>query len=356
MPTTETLPVVLAMPRRAYSYLRVSDPTQVKGDGLRRQDDFALTICREEGWSLDDSLRFHDKGRSAFRRKNSKVGDLHRFLECVETGRVRPGEILIIENIDRLSREEVDDAYDLFRRIIKAGVWIATKEPRRVYNRETSGTMLNLLEPLFIMARAHDESKMKSVRVSAAWESRRKEAREAGRPIGAYGPAWLEFRGGGYVVRQAAAAAIREIFRLAVAGNSPGRIVEAFHAAGRPPITEGGWKREYVRRIIRRRVVLGEYQPQLRNGDGRGAGRPAHPGLLPSRHRRINLVAGPGRHAEAERSHRPAQWRGAEPLHRTGIRGRDGLPPQPGGEVRGRQDLQLPLVGPGARPGMWLPP
>src|SRR5437870_1300765 len=125
MPVSEPPRDILAMPRRAYSYSRVSDPKQVKGDGLRRQDDFAARICAEEGWCLDDSLHFADKGRSGYHGDNLKAtADLARFLDLVKSGRVTASSVLIVENIDRLSRQEVDVAYDLFRGILKAGVWI----------------------------------------------------------------------------------------------------------------------------------------------------------------------------------------------------------------------------------------
>ncbi|HYT87551.1 MAG TPA: hypothetical protein VEL76_02425, partial [Gemmataceae bacterium] len=79
------------MPRRAYSYAHISDRKQGKGDGLRRQgaaqdesgpegalprETYPDRICREQGWCLDDSLRFVDKGRSAYHGDNLRIGDL----------------------------------------------------------------------------------------------------------------------------------------------------------------------------------------------------------------------------------------------------------------------------------------
>ena len=64
-----------AMPRRAYSYARISTGgRQARGDGLRRQqgklgdgdESWPEKVCAREGWCLDDSLPFTDKGRSAF--------------------------------------------------------------------------------------------------------------------------------------------------------------------------------------------------------------------------------------------------------------------------------------------------
>lgn len=258
------------MPRRAYSYLRISDGKQARGDGLRRQDSFAEQLCGEEGWLLDDSMRLVDRGVSAFHGLNADVGDLSRFLAAVKTGRVTPGSVLIVECLDRLSREAVDEAYDLFRGILKAGVWIATREPRRVYNVEnTKGNMLALLEPLFIMARGHEESKIKSLRISAQWDTRRRAAREANTPVGRKCPAWVEPAGDGFRLVPGRAATVRAIFRLAAEGMGAGRITAWLRArpGEHPPFgRKGAWIRSYVQAIIKRRAAVGEYQPRKGTG------------------------------------------------------------------------------------------
>jgi DNA invertase Pin-like site-specific DNA recombinase len=110
------------MPRRAYPYSRFSAKHQRHGDSIRRQDDWQQSVCRQRGWTLDDTLRFLDAGVSAHHGKNSDVGDLARFLDLVQRGRITPGSVLLVEVLDRLSREQIDEAYDLFRRILKAGV------------------------------------------------------------------------------------------------------------------------------------------------------------------------------------------------------------------------------------------
>src|SRR3989442_15538291 len=95
---------ILAMPRRAYSYSRVSDPKQARAnkDGLRRQDTYAADRCAREGWCLDDSLVFSDKGKSGFHGDNLKgTAALARFLDLVKSGRITAGSVLIIENLDR---------------------------------------------------------------------------------------------------------------------------------------------------------------------------------------------------------------------------------------------------------------
>src|SRR5438309_1630332 len=105
-PNASTSEGTIPMPPRAYSYLRFSHPSQLKGDSKRRQLQWANDICQRNNWTLDDSLTFQDLGVSAFRSKNSKVGDLAAFRELVRSGRIAPGSILLVENIDRLSRDD----------------------------------------------------------------------------------------------------------------------------------------------------------------------------------------------------------------------------------------------------------
>jgi len=263
---------VLPMPRRAYSYLRFSSKRQAKGDSYRRQWDFAVDLSREEGWLLDDSLSLLDLGVSAFRGKNAKFGALSEFLAAVKSGRVSPGSVLIVESIDRLSRDDVNEAYDLFRGIIRAGIAIATREPRRIYDKAScSDNMLNLLEPLFIMARAHEESKVKSMRSRDAWKERRKLARGEKRPHRGKYPAWLVATPTGYEAHPVHGRTVETIFRLAREGMGAGRIAVWLNARPKehPPMgTCGTWIEAYVRLILRSRSATGEYQPRTRDAEG----------------------------------------------------------------------------------------
>jgi DNA invertase Pin-like site-specific DNA recombinase len=92
----------------AYSYLRYSSAAQADGDSVRRQ-----TALRED-WlkrhpevRLDASLRLVDAGVSGYdgrHRKNGKHA-LASFVDLVQRGRVPAGSYLIVENLDRLTRE-----------------------------------------------------------------------------------------------------------------------------------------------------------------------------------------------------------------------------------------------------------
>jgi hypothetical protein len=92
---------------KAYSYLRFSTPEQEEGDSIRRQLAVTKAYAKELKLELDESLRFEDKGVSAFRGRNSAEGELARFLECAQVGKVPAGSWLLVESLDRISRNEI---------------------------------------------------------------------------------------------------------------------------------------------------------------------------------------------------------------------------------------------------------
>src|SRR5262245_27895429 len=96
-----------ASPPVVISYIRFSDQPQQQGDTLRRQTAGTERWCERNGFRLDTSLTVRDLGVSAFRGKHrSDKAALGQFLEAVRRGKVPRGSFLVIENLDRLSREE----------------------------------------------------------------------------------------------------------------------------------------------------------------------------------------------------------------------------------------------------------
>jgi len=259
------------MPRRAYSYARYSSSKQRKGRSAKRQLEWAPKVCKAKGWQLDDAARLLDDGVAAFRGQNSDTGALAAFLQDIETGLVPRGSVLLVESLDRLSREEVDVAWDLWKKIVKAGVSIQTREPDRYYEAEKPIDVWTMLEVLFIFARAHEESKTKSMRISDIWNDRRRFAREAKKPRGKRVHFWLEFKGGKYHLRPDAAAAIREAFRLAREGLGRKRLLASLlnDSSKSPAGPSWPWTMTELQRVLTGRAVLGEYQPKRRGEDGK---------------------------------------------------------------------------------------
>src|SRR4051812_100768 len=124
--------------KRAFSYLRFSEPRQQWGDSERRQVKLTEDYCRRKGLTLDESLRLTDRGVSAHHSANAETGRLGVFLDEVKAGRVPSGSTLIIENLDRLSRDQTLKALNLFTCILEAGLTIVTLSPEREYTYATA--------------------------------------------------------------------------------------------------------------------------------------------------------------------------------------------------------------------------
>jgi DNA invertase Pin-like site-specific DNA recombinase len=283
-----------ATPTVAYSYIRFSSSQQAEGDSLRRQTELAEAYCRRRGWTLDANLTLRDLGVSARRGRNALVGNLGVFLDAIRTGKVQPGSALIVESVDRISRQGIDEGYDTIKRILKAGVRLVTLAPEREYGPEAVKSLTKgALELQLILERAAEESEMKSQRIGAAWREKKEDARAHGTPFGSKLPAWLELQGGEFRLIPERAATVKLIYALAAAGYGCVAIVRKLISDGVKPFGEkvvrpgkkrgvygGKWIRQYVANILGDRRAVGEYQPT--RGEDRQPDGPPVPGYYPA--------------------------------------------------------------------------
>ena len=269
--------------RKAYSYIRFSTVEQQMGSSLRRQVQDCQNWCRANGLTLDSS--HIDRGVSAFRRRNATRGALGVFLEHVRAGEIEVGSVLVVENINRLTRAEPLDAFDLLREIIRAGIELVTLHDGQRYTSASMREIGPLIHALVLMAGAHQESANKSAWISSAWQIKRDAAQAEGRPMTRQVPAWLRVDGVRAVGnRQDWSAAkfttipervevLRQIFEWRATGWGRRRIASELISRGIPVWgrgkrrAKGGWQESYIHKLLTTRAVLGEYQPhKLENG------------------------------------------------------------------------------------------
>jgi DNA invertase Pin-like site-specific DNA recombinase len=251
----------------AYSYRRFSSGKQAQGTSLERQAELAEKYCRRRGWQLDTNQVLTDRAVSAFRGKNAATGALAAFLAAVKEGTIRPGSALIVESLDRLTRQAARQALTLFSQLLDAGITIVTLSPEREYVPEATNDLFDLLEPLLVMSRAHEESQMKSKRVADVWDRRRRAA--ASRPVSPLCPAWLKYRDGCFVPVPAMVRAVQRIFNAAAAGVGTSQILRELQAERVPSLSAKGWSYAAVHYLLTNRAVVGEFQPHRRQGNKR---------------------------------------------------------------------------------------
>ena len=181
---------------------------------------------------------------------------------------VKSGDSLLVESLDRLSRDEVLEALGLFSRILKKGVQIITYSDRRIYTRETASDLGTIMYSIMVMARAHEESQVKAERLKKTWANKRSKL--STEKLTRIAPYWLKLVNGKYEVIEERAVIIRRIFAKVISGVGIDSVAKQLNAAGveswRPSKKTGrtnGWQKSYVLKILRNRAVLGEFQPHI---------------------------------------------------------------------------------------------
>lgn len=262
---------------KAYSYIRFSTPEQAKGDSYRRQLALAKRYAAEHNLDLvtDAEYRFFDPGVSAYKGKNrSDSGNLRRFNEYVKSGKISAGSYLLVESLDRISREQVSEALESFLSILNSGICLVTISDNMVYKKNPDITQL--IVSILHMARAHSESKHKGERVSEAWQEKQNLARTSGKPLGAACPYWLELFDGNYRANPEKAAVVKRIFELSIKGHGKTSISKILNEEGVPVFGSTKrnksqlWGTSSIDKILSNRSTIGEYQP-MRHINGKRA-------------------------------------------------------------------------------------
>jgi DNA invertase Pin-like site-specific DNA recombinase len=264
------------MKPKAYSYIRFSTPEQEKGDSLRRQMEGAEKYASKNKLDLDKSLQV-DRGISAYKGLNKTKGALGEFLSYIKQSKIKVGSYLIVESLDRLSREDVWEAFELFKKIIDAGIIIVTLEDQQEYEKESiKKNPTQLIISITYMIRSNRESELKSKRLKARWEQKRMNLSE--KKLTSKIPKWLRKKSETeFEIIPEAKNAINEIYKLKLAGIGAGKIEKILNTnkqMWKPPKWDrnesGGWRKSYINKILNDRSVIGEFQPhKLSKEDGK---------------------------------------------------------------------------------------
>lgn len=261
---------------KAYSYIRCSRPEQLKGDTLRRQLALTEKWCRENSHELDNTIR--DLGKSAFRGANAKFGALSEFLQLVEDGKIARGSILVVESLDRLSREAVLIALARLLEIISSGIVIYTLQDKQTYREDALlADPTPLMTSIVIMMRAHDESKTKSERLTEAWTEKRSKAASTGQAMTAICPGWMRLVGssknGQYELIEDRAAIVRSMFESTITGIGRREIAKRLNEQRVPTWGLGKkagrhWHDSYVLKVLGNPATYGRLEPSTRGKSG----------------------------------------------------------------------------------------
>lgn len=265
---------------KAYSYVRFSTPQQAAGASFERQTEKAKKYALDHGLILDTEMDMTDLGVSAFRGKNARTGALRSFLDAVENGYVAQGSYLLIENMDRISRDGILASQGLFSMIISSGITVVTLTNGEAYSkerldREPEAIFFVTLE----LIRANKESVRKSQLIGDAKARKKKRLIEhgpEGKPYTKQTPAWIVWleKEKRYDLITERAAIVQEMFERAAKGDGIERIARDLNQRGVPTWSRGGkqrtadhWRGSYIRKVLTSTAPIGTFTPHTTTHD-----------------------------------------------------------------------------------------
>lgn len=244
----------------AISYLRFSNAIQAKGDSFRRQND-SRDKWLEQNPEVKLETELQDFGLSAFKGHHRSRGDLGDFLEFIKTdkfqNRVERDEIfLLVESLDRLSRERIMTAVAQLEEIVRSGVKVVTLSDGQLYDGESLNDLGKLVVAVVIMSRAHEESARKSSRLKESF----KKMREENRTCGSWLPGWLYKSEGKIKVDTGKAKVIKEIIQRISKGQTFVSISQEMYKRGIPsPRGAKVWSGNYIKSLIDKPNAIGTW-------------------------------------------------------------------------------------------------
>ena len=253
----------------AYSYVRFSTEKQELGASLARQVQLAEKYAKDHNLTLN-AQTYQDLGVSAFKGRNSTEGDLSVFLRACDDKIIPKGSYLLVESLDRLSREDVQTALRLFQNIIAKGIVIVTLSDGQVYSTESiDQNWTQLIVALAVMSRANEEIKLKTQRIRDGWSKKKAKAIAGDVILTAKGPSWLKLVDGKWVPIKEKVKAIRKVFELSLMGHGSPKIAKLMNEKFKiPPLaTAKFWTQSGVASVLDSKAVIGVFQRRERPGE-----------------------------------------------------------------------------------------
>lgn len=253
-----------------FSYVRFSSAKQAKGDSERRQLEIAPRVAKEKGWTLRDDLSAKSEAKSAY--KGSNVEAIEAIIQAAQSGKIPVGSVCILEALDRLTRLTLDEAYQLFRRVILAGVEIYTDKSGRHMTKADLNNPMSLMMTVVELNAAFEYSDKLADRVSKAWKQKKSRASD-GVIVSKMAPAWLDVdRTRNEFSINGNAITVKRIFNDYANGKGIRTIMRDLNAEKVTPFGKGNqnkdkcWSSTHIRRLLSFRGVLGEYEPKKKVG------------------------------------------------------------------------------------------
>lgn len=257
-----------------YSYIRFSHKRQEGGDSVNRQTKMRQAwLDRNPQHTLDTTVSLKDLGIPAFHGANldPAIGDLGKFIALVKEkdSPIKKGSILLLERLDRFSRQKVSKAYRVFCELVESGITVQTLDPEMTIDDRNIDDMETVLPVIIYLQLAYEGSRDKANRIGAAWKSKRDNAHK-GKVISSVCPSWLKWddKAKEFKVKPEGKKALLFIFNQTANGIGEKQIHKELTKRFKPIGRASKWHRSFIGWVIRNRQVLGEFQPNTHNESG----------------------------------------------------------------------------------------
>lgn len=252
---------------RVISYTRFSSRKQAKGLSYVRQIEAAREWCAKHGYTLEEEDQFKDLGVSGYSGANED-GDLGRLRDMLKSGEIPRGTILIVEALDRITRQALPKAITLLMNLAMGGLRIVTLSDGKMWDEAAMHDLGSFMMSVVTLYRGHQESEYKSMRLRKTFRKHRDNGSQ--QAFGA-APGWLyrDDKTKPWQVDEEKAAVVRKVFELSAAGFGSKAIAGKANEEGwvvptRLNMTDGRWHAQMPGQILRNRAVLGEHQHRIR--------------------------------------------------------------------------------------------
>ncbi len=261
------------MARLGISYSRVSSGKQARDgrDGLDRQAALFEAFCERHGLQPAPD-RLTDAGISAYSGKHRRTGALGRLLDAARQGAIPAGSVVVIEDVDRLSREVPTDALRLLLDgVFAQGLAIGVcRFDAVITEADFNANVGAALQLQLAIGQAHEYSARLSSRVLSAWK-RSADAACSGVKLPRLAPFWISWdRSSSDFYLNDHAALVQRMVQLSADGLGTTRIAAMLNAEGVRTVSNrrnhGGraWTFGYVRQILCSRALIGEASLKVR--------------------------------------------------------------------------------------------
>jgi DNA invertase Pin-like site-specific DNA recombinase len=266
---------------KAWAYIRWSSDKQKEGDSKRRQYKLAKEYAEKENLEL---IVLTDEGKSAFKSEHIKEGKLGQFFKDVDAGIIPKGSKLIVENLDRLSREELFT--DRVKEILDKGIQLYVSSTKRFWTKE-DWSIANEIESAVTRYHAHKYSDDLRDRASAAWEGKRIKAKKQGKPLNRICTQWMfavDDENGNHIgfklkdgknkykngeTTPDVVTPVQMMFEMKASGMGAARIRNELNKRDDLYKPKVGWTKATINRYLQGKQVLGHLEFKKRDGKKR---------------------------------------------------------------------------------------